>query len=87
VELFKAKTQVFILRFWLEPREIEGTQQFWRGMIEIVPTGDRHYFTRIDEIPRLIRPYLKYHGIGGDQRKSIWQWLRQIAILKNKKSW
>ena len=83
MDLFEEKTQVFILRFWLEPREIEGAQQFWRGMIEYVPTGERRYFHRIDEIPKIIIPFLKISDMNLDQPKSLRQWLKQVIFGKS----
>ena len=88
MDLFEAKTQVFILRFWFEPREIAGANQQWRGMIEHVPTGERRYFQRIEEIPGLILPYLKELDVSLARRKPVWLWLQQFVtpIIKKNKS-
>jgi hypothetical protein len=59
VNLFDSKTQVFILRLWLEPREIEGAKPEWRGVIEYVRTRQRRYFSNLEELPPLILPYLR----------------------------
>jgi hypothetical protein len=48
VELYKASTHVFILRLWLEPREIEDAQPEWRGVIEHVESGEHRYFRDLD---------------------------------------
>ena len=53
-------TQVFIIRVWREPREIEGQPALWRGVIEHLVSGERCYFTRysklivfmLDHLPR-----------------------------------
>jgi hypothetical protein len=82
----ETNTQVFILRFWLERREVEGAEQFWRGMIEHVPTGERRYFNRIAEIPKIIKLFLKASDVNLDQRKSIWRWLKQWFSWKNNKT-
>ena len=59
MNLFEANTHVFIVRFWLEPRELEGVEKKGRGVIEYVPTGERQYFESIEDIPQLIARYIK----------------------------
>lgn len=58
----EGKTHVFIVRLWCEPREIEGASPEWRGVIEHVPTGRRHFFRHMDDIPAFIASFL--HGVG-----------------------
>ncbi|GAB4280622.1 MAG: hypothetical protein Kow0092_36230 [Deferrisomatales bacterium] len=41
---------VFIVRLWREPREIEGAEPLWRGVIEEVRSGQRRYFDELEEI-------------------------------------
>jgi hypothetical protein len=47
----------FIMRIWREPREIEGQAAEWRGLIERVGDGKRHYFRRLDELVDFMRNY------------------------------
>jgi hypothetical protein len=49
--------QVFIVRVWRETREIEGADPEWRGSIEHVPDGERHYFKDLNELADLISLY------------------------------
>jgi hypothetical protein len=56
-------SQAFIVRIWCEPREIEGALPEWRGMIEHVASGSQLYFTDLDEIAIVIRPYLELMGV------------------------
>ena len=51
-------THVFIVRLWKEPREVDGAQPQWRGMIEHVPTGERRALGRIDGVCEVIRARL-----------------------------
>jgi hypothetical protein len=53
----------FILRFWLEQREVEGALPIWRGVVEHIPTRERHYFENLSDIPTLLAPYLNTGGI------------------------
>lgn len=48
MEPLKKSTHVFILRFWLEPREIEDAEPEWRGVIEHVESGDHRYFRNLE---------------------------------------
>lgn len=84
MELFKEKTHTFILRIWIEPREIEGAAAEWRGMVEHVDSGQRKYLNDLDQIIAFIAPYLKEMGIkvpkGNQGRK--WRTLSRLALLK-----
>ncbi len=54
----------FVLRFWFERREIEGAVPIWRGVIEHIPSGERHYFEKLDELPSILTPYLNSNKLG-----------------------
>jgi hypothetical protein len=81
VTLFDNKTQVFIIRIWLEPREINGADPEWRGSIEQVPSGERHYLKQLEDIPVIVAPYLQRMGIKFDKSQRIC-WLRKWKLLK-----
>ena len=51
-------SHAFILRFWLEPRELEGAKPIWRGVVEHVASGRRIALKGLDEITAFIEPYL-----------------------------
>jgi hypothetical protein len=40
----------FVVRIWIEPREIANGSFEWRGMIQDVITNDRKYFKKFDEM-------------------------------------
>jgi hypothetical protein len=44
---------LFIVRTWREPSAVVATAE-WRGLVEHVPTGQRRYFTRMEELDRFI---------------------------------
>ena len=48
----------FIVRFWLEPREIQGAKPLWRGAIEHVPSGRLLALKGLDEITAFIESCL-----------------------------
>jgi len=84
--LFKLNTHSFILRIWLERREIKNAFPHWRGTIEHVATGERRAFNRIDEIPKLIKTFLKSPDRDTVHRESIGQWLNQLIFFWKKRS-
>ena len=51
-------THAFIVRFWLEPRELENARPIWRGVIEHVASGRRFFLKSLDEITAFIESYL-----------------------------
>ncbi len=57
--LLEDNTAAYIVRVWLEQREIEGAPVTWRGSIEHVASGRTKYLTDLDEIARFIRPFLE----------------------------
>lgn len=40
----------FVVRIWIEPREIASKNYEWRGMIQDVITDERKYFKEFDEM-------------------------------------
>lgn len=51
------QTDVFIVRIWLEPREIKDAPTVWRAVIEHVFSGDRKYLQHPEEILAFIQRY------------------------------
>lgn len=48
----------FIVKLWLEHREIEGANPEWRGRIDHVQSGKRIYFRDTAKILQFIRSFL-----------------------------
>jgi hypothetical protein len=44
---------LFIVRTWREPSTVVATSE-WRGLVEHVSTGQRRYFTRLEDLDRFI---------------------------------
>jgi len=53
--LGKPALNAFVLKTWLEPREIEGQLPEFRAQIDDVQTGSRTYFKTIDELVHYLR--------------------------------
>jgi hypothetical protein len=60
--LFEDTTQVFIVRIWLERREVKDAPVEWRGMIEHLPSGQRRYLKDLAGIVAFMKPYLEEMG-------------------------
>jgi hypothetical protein len=61
--LLEDHASAFIVRVWLEQREVEAAPVEWRGSIEHVASGNVKYLTNLDEIARFVRPYLEAMGV------------------------
>ena len=55
-------THSFILRFWLEPRELENAKPIWRGVVEHVASGQRRYLQDLDDIKGFVASILQDKG-------------------------
>ena len=58
----------FIVRIWIEPREVKDAEPIWRGVIEHVEIEDiEHekpvYFDHLDRMRSYFAKYLKKLGI------------------------
>jgi hypothetical protein len=60
---FETSTRAFIVRIWLERREMEGATPEWRGVIEYISTGERKYFNQLTEIATYLALHLRAMGI------------------------
>ena len=74
---FEKGTHSFIVRIWYEPREIEGAVPEWRGVIEHVPSSERHYFKNLDAIAIFINSYLVEMEVQPSLRWRLRRWLHR----------
>lgn len=47
------RAHTFIIRLWVEPREVVGSQE-WRGEIQHVPSGRRTHFRRLETLGEVV---------------------------------
>ena len=59
----KEKTESFILRVWIEPRESEDLKPEWRGVIENVGNGERVYFNHLDQVTIYLTSFIEAMGV------------------------
>jgi hypothetical protein len=63
MELPEARTHSFIIRIWLEETAVETGQSKWRGHITHIPSNQRRYIEKLDDISTFIRHYLQEMGV------------------------
>jgi len=61
--LLEDNASAFIVRVWLEHREVENAPVEWRGSIEHVGSGRIKYLIDLEEITQTVRPYLEAMGV------------------------
>jgi len=55
---FEEDSHAFVIRLWAEGRDkARGTAE-WRGWVEHVRDGQRHYFRDVSEISRIVASHL-----------------------------
>jgi hypothetical protein len=69
-------TQAFIVRIWREQAGHRPDQVIWRGHITHVPSGERCYLKRLDDIFTFMVPHLLDKGIPLGWRWRLWRWWR-----------
>jgi hypothetical protein len=52
-------TLVFVVRIWVERREIPSAPLHWRGSIEDVPSGERRYLMTVNELTSFVEERLR----------------------------
>jgi hypothetical protein len=57
------KTQTFILRIYREDREVADAESVWRGVIEILPDGEKRYVKNKEEILAFIVQHMQKIGL------------------------
>lgn len=75
----KDTTHSFIVRVWLERRELVGKKPNWRGVIEHIPTGERRGLKNLFDITSFVQKYLQLLGVNSPRtsellhRIKVWQ--------------
>lgn len=57
------RTASFVVRVWLERREIAGKAPFWRGVVEHVTTGTQRSVEDLDSIVVFMAEYMLLFGV------------------------
>ena len=70
VKSTKEAAHAFIVRIWMETRELKDAEPIWRDVIEHVGSGARIYFDRLEQIAIHVLPYIEAMGGKVDKSKS-----------------
>jgi hypothetical protein len=62
MDIYEASVHSFIVKIWLEETIEEAGQAIWRGHITHVPSGERRYLHKLDDVTAFIAPYLEDMG-------------------------
>ena len=74
----ESEAQSFIVRVWVEERAEEAGRGIWRGHITHVPSHERRYLKKLDEIGDFIAPYLESMGVKLGVRWRMRRWLKRL---------
>jgi len=84
LESFEEDTQVFVVRFWRETRELEGAHPIWRGSVEHLPTGQRMYVKNLKEAESVMSSFVpEAEKTGLDSR---WKKRLKSRLMKKEKA-
>ena len=81
-------THVFIMRIWREPREVEGAEPEWRGVVEYLATGDKSYFNSLDTLLAFLveKSGAQMQARSAQRPRQPLHWLRRLqARLRSRK--
>jgi hypothetical protein len=62
----KETAHAFIVRIWIETRELKDAEPIWRGVIEHIGSGKKVYFDHLEQIAIHIMPYIRALGVKVD---------------------
>lgn len=60
--LARTETELFLLRIWAEPREIEGQPSVYRGWIGHVRSSRSTYVRELAQVLPFVRDCIEQHG-------------------------
>ena len=81
---FKENMHSFIVRVWLEPRELENVKPQLRGEIKHVESGEGRGLKDLDQITAFIATYFRKMGdkMSGHQKSRKWFKRWNLSIMR-----
>lgn len=74
-------TESFVVRVWLERRELTDAPPQWRGVVEHVGSGKRKYFLDLDTIVLFMAEYMRGWGVKPKSWVVVRQQLCRFSLL------
>lgn len=56
---FEQEAHSFVIRVWQENRDDVTDTAVWRGWVDHIPSGQRHYFQEVEHLIEIMTVYLK----------------------------
>jgi hypothetical protein len=84
LESFEEDTQVFIVRFWRESRELASAHPVWRGSVEHMPSGQRIYVKNFKEVESVMSSFVPREEL--NEKISGWRNKLKSGLLKKEKT-
>ena len=81
--LARSSPQSFIIKVWVEDSLDDVGGKIWHGRITHVPSGERRYFNRLDEILSFIQPHMEALGVEIDKRRRLLKWLNRWRSIRS----
>jgi len=75
MDTIESKVHSFIVKLWLEDAGDEAGSESWRGLVTHVPSGERRYLHKLDDILSFVKPYVPEVG-GAPQNSRDRGWLK-----------
>lgn len=72
------ETRVFsvIVKIWVE----DSGQPTWHGQITHIPSGERRYVNRTEDIALVVGQYLEQLGVRLGWCMQVWRWGRRLMV-------
>lgn len=75
--MYDPHTHSFILKVWLEEQAEGEGRSTWRGVITHVPSGERCYYSTLDDMAAFVARFLTSMGVHLSPIWGVRQWWRQ----------
>ena len=79
MESIESDSHSFVVKIWLVELSDADGRITWRGQVTHVPSGQRTYFTDLDELTTCLSSYLKQWGVKPPWFKAVRRWLKFCA--------
>ena len=79
MDIGESNVHSFIVKIWLE-EESDRAKPLWRGHITHVPTGERRYLKRLNDIRDFIERYLVNFNRGSSHASLLRRLVRRLGF-------
>jgi hypothetical protein len=80
MDISESKVHSFIVKIWLEDGSDKAEKPLWRGHITHVPSGERRYLKRLNDIRDFIERYLANFNRGSSHASLLCRFVRRLGF-------